>query len=241
MALPRGQTLWLQFLAMGMLNNVIPFSLIFWGQQFVAAGVGAILNASTPFFAVITAHLLSDDKATPAKLIGVITGFFGVMVMIGPSVFSGSGSVWPYLAFLGAGFSYSLSSLYGRRFKAMGIAPLESAFGQLTASSAVMLPVALIFHGAFWMQPVSAQSLAVLLALAVFSTALAYVIFFQVLGSAGATNVQLVTLLVPVSAIVLGAIVLQERLAPQHFLGMAIIAAGLLMIDGRIFARWRRI
>lgn len=234
--LPRGLAAWRAFFGMGLLNNVIPFSLIFWGQQFMPAGVGAILNAATPFFAVLAAHGLTSEKATAEKVTGVIIGFAGVVTLIGPGVLWHNENPWPMLAFLGAAASYGLSGIYGRRFQTLQISPMQAAFGQLTASTVMMTPVALLLHGAFWLTPYSMQSWVALILLAVFSTALAYMIFFRILATAGPTNLSLVTMLIPVSAVLLGALVLGEILSARHFLGMGIIAAGLLVIDGRV---WR--
>ncbi|MGL4810506.1 MAG: DMT family transporter [Beijerinckiaceae bacterium] len=237
--LPRGATLWTAFFGMGVLNNVIPFSLIVWGQQFVPAGVAAILNASTPFFAVLSAHWLSSDRATPAKMAGVLIGFAGVMVLIGPGVLWHNENIWPLLSFVGAALSYGLSGVYGKRIPRMGATPLQAAFGQLTASSVIMLPMMLLAHGAFWQTSYSPQTLVSLIMLALFCTAIAYMIFFSLLASTGPTNLSLVTMLVPVSAILLGVVVLGETLAARHFFGMVAIMAGLVVIDGRIFKRVR--
>lgn len=237
--LPRGIPSWRAFFAMGLVNNIIPFSLIFWGQQFVAAGVGAILNASTPFFAVIAAHMLTEEEASIGKIVGVAVGFAGVMTLIGPGVLWHNENPWPMLAFLGAAFSYGFSGVYARRFQSLGITPLQTAFGQLSASTVIMLPLALIVHGAFWSIPYSSNTWLSLVLLAVFSTALAYMIFFRILSSAGPTNLSLVTMLIPVSAVLLGAAVLGEIVQMRHILGMVIVALGLLVIDGRLWRRMR--
>lgn len=238
--LPRSAGAWRAFFGMGFLNNVIPFSLIFWGQQYVTAGVGAILNASTPFFAVIAAHLLTSEKATAEKIIGIATGFFGVAMLIGPDVLWHNENPWPMLAFLGAALSYGFSGIFGRRFLAMGISPMQAACGQLSASTAMMLPAVLLLHGAFWQIPYSANTLGSLVLLALFSTALAYMIFFRILANAGPTNLSLVTMLIPVSAVLLGALILNETLLTRHGIGMAVITMGLVIIDGRIFRFIRR-
>jgi drug/metabolite transporter (DMT)-like permease len=242
-ALPRGHAVWVAFLGMGLLNNVIPFSLIFWGQSqlpaSVAAGLASILNATTPLFTVIVAHVLTaDEKATPVKIAALCIGLAGVAAMIGADVVSQIGaSVAGQLACLGAALTYAFAGLFGRRFKAMGVTPMQTAFGQVAASTLMMLTIAGLVE-----QPLSAAApgavpLAAVVAMGVVSTALAYILFFQILASAGATNLALVTFLIPVSGILLGWAVLGEALKPQHFLGMACIALSLALIDGRLFRR----
>ena len=235
-AVPRRPDVWLAFFGMGVLNNIIPFSLIVWGQTHIASGLASILNATTPLFAVIVAHVLTaDEKMTGSRLVGVLVGFLGVALMIGPSVLSDLGTnVLAQLAVLGGALSYSLAGIFGRRFRTMGLPPLLPAAGQVTASALLMLPVALVVDRPWTLDMPSAEAWAALLGLALLATALAYVIFFRILATAGATNLMLVTFLIPVSAILLGALVLGEVLAPKHFAGMALIAVGLAAIDGRI-------
>jgi drug/metabolite transporter (DMT)-like permease len=225
---------WPEFLVMGVLNNIIPFSLLFWGQTQIAAGLASILNATTPLFSVIVAHMLTrDEKATGLKIAGVLAGFAGVAAMMGPEALAGSSAnLWAQLACLGAAVSYAFAGVYGRRFR--GLPPLTTATGQVSASALMMLPVMLIHDRVLALPMPSGAAIAAILALALLGTALAYIIFFEILKRSGATNVMLVTLLVPVSAILLGAVVLGEALLPRHFAGMAGIALGLALIDGRV-------
>jgi drug/metabolite transporter (DMT)-like permease len=231
---------WPSFFAMGALNNAIPFTLIFWGQTHIASGLASILNATTPLFTVVVAHLLTDDeKVTASKVVALLSGVAGVAVLIGPAAFAEpNDSLWGELACLGAALSYAFAGLYGRRFRTMGIAPLDAAAGQVTASSLLILPIMLSIeppwrHG-LPEQTTWAVTLAALAALALLSTALAYVLYFRILAAVGATNLLLVTFLIPVTSILLGAVFLQERLEPRHFAGMALIGLGLVVIDGRI-------
>ncbi|MCW5707082.1 DMT family transporter [Shinella sp.] len=235
-AVPRSKEVWLAFLGMGVLNNIIPFSLIVWGQTHIASGLASILNATTPLFAVIAAHLLTtDEKMTGGRLVGVLVGFLGVALMIGPSVLSDLGAnLLAQLAVLGGAVSYSIAGIFGRRFRRLGLPPLLPAAGQVTASAVLMLPVALVVDRPWTLAMPSAQTWMALFGLAFLATALAYVIFFRILATAGATNLMLVTFLIPVSAILLGALVLGEVLASKHFAGMALIAVGLAAIDGRL-------
>lgn len=238
--MPRSPKVWAAFFGMGLMNNMIPFSLIVWGQGHIASGLASILNATTPLFGVVVAHLLTrDERMTGGRLAGTIVGFAGVALMIGPSALSGLGShLMAELAVLGAALSYSLAGIFGRRFKAMGINPIVTATGQISASAVLMIPLAL-FIDKPWTLPIpSVPTIAAIVAIALISTALAYIIFFRILASAGATNLMLVTFLIPVSAILLGWLFLGEVLAMQHFIGMATIVAGLVLIDGRLQRRF---
>jgi drug/metabolite transporter (DMT)-like permease len=237
--MPRRPGLWAAFLGMGLLNNALPFALIVWGQQHIASGLAAILNATTPLFTVLVAHLLTaDERLTPAKAAGVMMGLFGVSLMLGAELLGGLGlGVAAQLACLAAALSYALAGVFGRRFRRMGVPPLASAAGQVTASSLILLPLALLVDQPWALAMPGAASWAAMLGLGLFSTALAYVLYFRILAVAGATNLLLVTFLVPVSAILLGALVLGERLEARHFAGMALIGAGLALIDGRLLGR----
>lgn len=237
--MPRSRAVWAAFFGMGLLNNVIPFSLIVAGQQQVASGVASILNAATPLFGVILAHLLtSDEKMTRGKLIGVIVGFLGVAVMIGPDATRGlGGHLGAQVMILGGALSYAFAGIFGRRFKAMGVAPMVTATGQVVASSVILLPMVLLVDRP-WTLPVPGwDAIAALIGVAAISTAFAYLLYFRLLASAGATNLLLVTFLIPVSAILLGVLFLSETLLPRHLIGMALIGLGLSAIDGRL---WRR-
>ena len=240
--LPRQPRLWLAFFVMGALNNLIPFSLIVWGQTEITGGLAAMLNATTPLFTVVLAHLLTrDERMTPAKLAGVAIGFLGVAVMIGPETLGGPGiALLAQLAVLGAALSYAFAGIYGRRFRETP--PLITATGQVTAATLMLCPLALAVDQPWVLAlPGPASSWAIpweilgaLLGLGLLSTAAAYVIYFRILASAGATNLLLVTFLIPVSAILLGALVLSEQLTAAQLAGMGLIAVGLAAIDGRI-------
>ena len=241
-AMPRDRQSWIAFFGMGLLNNMIPFCLIVWGQTHIASGLASILNATTPLFAVIVAHVLTaDEKLTANRLFGVIVGFAGVAYMIGFDALKDLGSnVFAQLAVLGAAFSYSLAGIWGRRFRRMGLAPLIPAAGQVTASTVLMLPIALIVDQPWTLALPSAETWLALSGLAILSTAVAYVLFFRILATAGATNLMLVTFLIPVSAILLGAAALGEQLQLKHLIGMALIAVGLAAIDGRLVSLGKR-
>jgi drug/metabolite transporter (DMT)-like permease len=241
-ALRREPRIWAALLVMSLLNNVVPFTLIAWGQSHIASGVASIFNATTPLFGVIVAHLwTSDEKATSSRLAGVVVGFAGVTVMMGGAALRTAGvDLLAQSAILIASLCYAVSGVYGRRFTAMGVAPLATAAGMLTLSSLLLLPVALVVDRPWTLPAPSAAAILSVAALALVSTAFAYLLYFRILAVAGATNLMLVTFLIPISAIVLGASVLGERLELKHFVGMALIGIGLAAIDGRLLAAMRR-
>jgi len=239
--LPLDRRIWIPFFAMGVLNNVIPFSLIVWGQQHIASGVASIINASTPLFTVVLAHVLTDDeRLTPGKLAGALIGFAGVGLMIGGDALQSIGrDTVAQLMCLAGAVSYAFAGIYGRRFRAMRVSPIATATGQLTASSIILMPLALLIDRPWTIPLPSGSAIGALVGVAALSTALAYVLYFRILATAGATNLLLVTFLIPVSAILLGSVFLHETLQPKHFAGMALIGLGLAAIDGRPLQRIR--
>ncbi len=237
--MPREGHVWTAFFGMAVLNNVLPFVLIVWGQHRIASGLASILNATTPLFTVLVAHLLTpDEKLTPLKAAGVAVGFAGAAVMIGPDALGGVGTdVLAQIACLVAALSYAFAGTFGRRFRRMNVPPLATAAGQVSASTLLLLPVALLVDRPWELSMPHATTWGAVLGVGLLSTALAYVLYFRILAAAGATNLLLVTFLIPVSAIWLGVLVLGETLLPRHFVGMALIGGGLACIDGRL-PRW---
>jgi drug/metabolite transporter (DMT)-like permease len=234
--IPSDRRAWRAFIGMGILNNVIPFVLIVWGQSHIASGLASILNATTPLFTVLVAHVLTrDERLTGLRMAGVLVGFAGVAAMIGGDALDAIGvNVAAQLAVLAAALSYAFSGVFGRRFKTLGIAPAATAAGQLTASSIILVPLAILADRPWTLPMPSGEAAASILGLALVSSAFAYILFFRLLEAAGATNAGLVTFLIPVSAILFGTVLLDEVLKPKHIGGMILIAAGLALIDGRI-------
>ena len=230
---------WGTFVSLGALSNMLPFCLIVWGQTQIASGLASILNATTPLFTVLVAHVLTaDEKISGNRLAGVVVGFAGVAALIGPAALAGAGAnVLAQLACIAAALSYAFSGVYGRRIRTMGMAPLVATTGMVTASTLLLIPVALVVDRPWTLASPGPEVWGAVFGIAVLSTALAYLLYFRILATAGATNLMLVTFLIPVSAILLGALVLGERLAPQHFAGMALIGLGLAAIDGRLLKR----
>ena len=234
--MPTAPRLWVAFFVMGFINNLLPFSLIVWGQQYISGGLAAILNATTPLFTIILAHLFTkDERLTLPKLIGGVVGFGGVVVLLGLDESASFGLIGlGQVAVLGAACSYAFAGIYGRRFR--DLPAIIPATGMLTATALMSIPAVVL------VQPVgkwqfSAETIWALFGLAVVSTALAYLIYFRILALAGASNVLLVTFLVPLSAIVLGILFLNEQLAGNQFLGMLLIFLGLLTVDGRLIGK----
>lgn len=224
---------WRAFLGMGLLNNAIPMSLIGFGTQSISAGLASIINALTPLFTILIAsRLTSDETLSPNKIIGVIIGFIGVIILIGPGLlFEHDIAVIGELACVGAALSYASSNVFGRRFARMGLKPLEIAFGQTTSASFMLLPLALLIDKPWTLTLPSSSVIVSVMALGILCTGIAYLLFFRVLTKSGATAIALVTLMIPPSAIALGSIVLGESLKPQHVVGMIVIAIGLIAVN----------
>ncbi len=237
---PRGARVWATIAVMGLLNSAAPFTLFALAQGQIGGGLAAILNAMTPILTVLALAAFAGERPDAGRIAGVLCGFLGVAVMMGGGVGESvmSGAIWAKLACLGAAGCYALGSVWGRRFRGLGVDPLALAFGQCATAAVVLLAPAWGWGGGF-AGGIGPGIWAAILALAVLSTALAYVIFFRLLSSVGPLNVGLVTFLIPVSAAALGAMFLGERLAPQHLAGAGLIALGLVALDGRAVA-WAR-
>ena len=240
--IPVDRNVLIAFAGMGILNNLIPFSLLFWAQTSIPSGLASILNATTPIFSITVAHfMLADERMTANRLAGVVLGFIGVAVLMGPDTFAGADlSTLAMIACLVAALSYGIATVFARRFKRMEIPSTVGAFGQLAASTIIMTPFVLVIDRPWTLSMPGPSALAAVIALALASTALAYMIYFRLLETAGAVNAALVTLLVPVSAILLGTAFLGEILLPRHFAGMVFIGLGLIAVDGRLFKLLRR-
>ena len=239
--MPTSPRVWLAFLLMGLLNNVVPFTLIVFGETQITSGLASIFNAITPLFTVLLAHFLTDERLTRGKAAGILIGIVGVAVLIGPDAVQGfSLTNVAQLACLGAAFVYGCAGIYGRRFHQIGVDPIVTATGQVCGSTIILVPLAAFADRPWALGLPGAGTLGAWIALAVLSTAVAYIIYFRILASAGATNLLLVTFLIPVSALLLGTFVLGEHLAWTSFVGMALIFVGLGAIDGRLIAALTR-
>src|SRR5436305_5278543 len=234
LGLPR--QVWASIVLLAVLNNALPFALFGWGQTHIASGLASILNATTPIWCVVVAHLLTqDERMSPRKIAGVLLGFGGVATMIGPSLLSSLGAnVLAQLACVTASLSYALAAVWARRFRRQGLSPISVTTGQLTAGALMMLPLSMIVDQPWTHAFPPLTAIGAITALALLCTAFGYVLYFRLIATSGATNALLVTLLVPPVAILLGGLFLNETLAPQDFLGLGLIAFGLAAIDGRL-------
>src|SRR5437762_3739518 len=240
LGLPR--QVWGSILFLAFLNNALPFVLFGWSQTHIASGLASILNATTPIWGVLVAHFLThDERMSPRKIAGVLLGFGGVATMIGPSLLSSLGANVPaQLACVTASLSYALAAVWARRFRRQGLSPISVTTGQLTAGALMMLPLSMIVDQPWTHAFPPLTAIGAITALALLCTAFGYVLYFRLIATSGATNALLVTLLVPPVAILLGGLFLNETLAPQDFLGLALIAFGLAAIDGRVLSLFRR-
>ena len=224
---------WAPLALMGLINNALPFSLIMWGQTRIDGGLASILNATTPLFTFVLAHFLTrDERMSRRGAAGITVGFLGALVLVGPGALAGlDAQSWGQFAVLGAAVCYACSGIYGRRLR--HLSPLVAAAGMTTAAALIMLPVAALLDRPWTASPDTATWTA-LLTLGLVSTAFAYILYFRILASAGATNVLLVTFLVPITALLLGTLILGERITLTALSGMLLIFAGLAVIDGRL-------
>lgn len=237
--LPRDPKIWFSFMVMGLLNNVIPFTLMAWGQLHIESGLTSILNAFTAVVGVVIASLFfADERITLRKGIGVILGFFGVAVAIGLDNFrSFDLRSLAQLAVIGGTVAYAIAGVWARK-RLVGMPPQMAAAGMLTGSTVIMLPLVYFIEGplTFDLQPRTVLAIGYY---AIIATAFAYLLYYRVLAMAGSGNLMLVTLLVAPLAITLGAIVLNEKLWANAYLGFGILALGLIILDGRVWKALR--
>jgi len=226
-------------MVLGFFNNFVPFSLIVWGQQFIEGGEASIINAAAPLFSAILGQFIrGGEKLTKNRIIGLIVGWFGVFLLVGQSGFSETGNIlYGRLAVLGASLCYALGALYGKRFN---FPPMILAAGMLSAAAIYLLPF-VIFIDQPWGVSINAGTLISMISISLFSTALAYLIYFKLLARVGATNLLLVTFLIPLTALILGLLFLGETPGPRSFIGFGIITAGLLIVDGRFIRKKKKL
>ena len=238
---PKGISGWTPFIAIGLFNNVLPFSLIVAGQTYIPSGLASILNATTPLFTVVVMASAGEEKLYARRIAGVIAGLIGVVILHGGGFGGfGSGQGIGILLCLAGAFSYGLSALVARRLLSNS-PPLGTATFQLLASTAMMVVVASFVERPWQLPMPGAATWFAVIGLAALSTALAYIVFFQILRRSGATNVMLVTLLIPVTAILLGYLVLGEQISSREIFGALVIGSALLLIDGRVLELFRRL
>ena len=233
--LPGDPRIWGAYLVMGVLNNAIPFSLIFWGQTHISSGLASILNATTAMIgAVVAGIVLRDEPLTQNKVVGALAALFGVAVIVGPSaLFEFSLVDLAQLAVLGATASYAFAGVWGR-LALSGQPALVNALGMLMGSSILMVPIVISADGVPKLN-LFGETWAAVLGLSLMSTAFAYALYFAILARAGAANLLLVTLLIPPVAITLGHLFLGEVINANAWSGFFVIALGFAITDGRLF------
>jgi drug/metabolite transporter (DMT)-like permease len=236
---PKGLSGWKPFFAIGLLNNALPFSLIVIGQTYISGGLASILNATTPLFTVMVMAVAGEEKLQAHRIAGIVAGLIGVIILHGDGLGFESGQGLGILLCLAAAFSYGLSALLARRMLANS-PPLGTATFQMLASAVMMTPVAALVERPWQLPMPGPMTWLAVIGLAALSTALAYIVFFQILRRSGATNVMLVTLLIPVTAILLGYLVLGEKISAQEIAGALVIGSALLLIDGRVLKVFQR-
>lgn len=232
-ALPRSLSGWVPFLGMGLLNNVLPFGFIFAGQTQITVGLSSIINAMTPLFTVIVMAVFLEERLTVYRIIGVLLGVVGVAILRGLEASIEGGQTLGMALCAAGALSYGFAALWGRR-RLAGVPPLKSAACQLICSTLIMAVVVAVVDQPWTLSPPSQTTVYSLIALGIFGTALAYIVFFQILVRAGASNVMLVTLLIPITALILGNVFLNEPIQPKEIIGAIVIGVGLLFIDGRL-------
>jgi len=234
---PRDRRTWGAFVVLGLLNNIVPFSLIIVAEQRIDSGLASIFNATTPIFTALVAQWLShDEKLSRGKVAGIVLGLLGVIVLMGPSALHGLDlTSLAQLSSVAAAVVYAFAAVYARGLIRGGVDPLVTSAGQLIASTVIVAPLVLLFDHPWTVHGLPTTAWWAWAGLALPSTALAYVFYFGIMAKAGATNAAAVTFLVPISAIALGSLFLGEHLAPSAVAGMALIFAGLAALDGRVF------
>jgi drug/metabolite transporter (DMT)-like permease len=233
LAFPKGLSGWKPFFAVALFNNVLPFSLIVTGQTYIGSGLASILNATTPLFTVAVMAAAGEEKLSARRVAGVIAGLIGVIILHGEHLGFASGQGHGILLCLVGAFSYGISALIARRHL-VDTPPLAAATFQMLASVLMMTIVAGVVERPWQLPMPGASTWLAVLGLAALSTALAYIVFFQILRRSGATNVMLVTLLIPVTAILLGYFALGESISLREIFGALVIGSALLLIDGRV-------
>ena len=238
-ALPRGGRHWVAILVMALFNNVFPFTLIIWGQKQLGAGMASTLNAGVPFFTVLLAHVMThDERLTPAKIMGTLVGLAGVTVLIGPE--TSGGHLLAAVSCLAGAVCYALGGIYGRRFQRTGMNTMQLVFGQVLVAALISVPLAAVIDEPWQLNMPDWKPLVSIAAMGILSTAVAYLIFFKLVMRTGATAASLVTLMVPPSAMAMGALLLGEAITVMQIGGVALIAFGLALTDGRIVGWARR-
>ena len=229
--IPRGRRQWLPLIGMGLFNGVFPYTLITWGELHISSGVASILTATMALFTVLLAHFWTrDERLTPLKVLGIVVGFLGVVVLFLPELAYGLQiEVWGELAVVGAGASYAIATLLARKYL-QGVSHAVASLGQLGTAAIWMMPLSLAFDNPFSLRP-SVAALASLLILALLGTAFAYVLYYWLIEHTGATRTSLVTYLIPITGVAWGAVLLHEAIEWESIVGLLLIIAGVAFVS----------
>ncbi len=239
--LPQPGLIWKHFAISGLLNNALPYVLLSWGELYIDSALAAILIGATPLFTLALAHFTTaNDRLTPTKAVGVMIGFVGVVTLFGPALGSGvQATMWGLLASLAAALCYGGGILYSHKFL-RGLPSLVGPTAQLTTAAIFLAPLALLIEQPYTLALPSWNAIGSLLLLTIFSTVLAFVLYFRAMESIPATVLSTVTYLVPIVGMVLGVIILNEQLGWNAYLGSALVLLGILVVNGIFKARGGR-
>ena len=231
--LPKLGPVWIHFAVMGLVQNALPFTLFNWGEQYIDSALAAISNGATPLFTILFAHIfVSDDRITPGKMVGVLVGFGGLIVLIAPSLTGGmEATSWGLIAVVVASISYGVAMVYSR-LNLRGMPPLVAPTAQLTVATLYMIPLSLLIERPYTLPMPSLAAAGSLFVLAAFGTALAFVIYYRLIEQANASFVSMVTYVIPVFGVFLGVVVLNETLTWNAYVGCALILAGVMVVNG---------
>jgi drug/metabolite transporter (DMT)-like permease len=233
--LPGRGPIWKHLAVVALVHNAIPFILFSWGEQYIDSALAAILNGTVPFFTILLAHFfVENDRVTPAKIIGILIGFGGMILLALPSMGDGvEGTTWGILAITAASFLYGVAIVYSRNHL-RGLQPLAAPTGQMMLATLYLLPVSLLVDKPYALPMPSLASLASMVALGVFGTAAAFTVYYKLLERANASYVSMTTYMIPVFGVILGAVVLDEQITWEMAAGCVLILVGVMIVNGLI-------
>ena len=239
--MPRLGQAWIPFAFIGFFNALLPYGLIAWGEQYISSGLAAILNATTPIFTVIIAHyFISDERFTVGRITGILLGFLGVVVIVWPELQRGmSFDVWGQLAVVGGSLGYAIAIVYARKHL-QGVPAIKTSIGMLASGFVMTIPLVLLLEDPLAIQPTRAAWLS-WVALGVFGTAVAYLLYYWLVRHAGATYTSLVTFLLPPMGVFWGAVILGETIGWIQAVGSLVILFSIMLVNGYLDKPWRRL
>ena len=234
-SLPRSRTVWRHLAVMGFVHNTIPFVLFGWGEQYIDSALASILNGTTPLFTIVLAHyFVADDRLTPTKLVGVLIGFAGLLLLITPSLTDGlQATTLGLLAVALAAALYGVAIVYSRN-NLRGLPPLVAPAGQMIMATIYLLPLSLLVDRPFSLPPLSQSVVWSMVALGVLGTAVAFVVYYRLLETAPASYVSMTTYVIPIFGVILGVLVLNEQPTWHAYAGFALILLGVMIVNGLI-------